>query len=142
MLQNIIKGTNIEQLISLNFWFRNPGAASLEEFIFILAASTIITLLGVLVLVYNRRVVGTYPPKNKILKLGGIGLVGFGFSGAVFSLFRWQGIDFLGVRFILLVIFLTGVAWAIILLYLYRKNVPDQVVRYEANLIKRKYLSR
>jgi len=141
-IQSITKGLKSTQFLQPNFWFRNPGAASLDEAIFILTLFVIIFLLGVLILIYNRWQVGIYPPKNKILKPGGIGLISFGSTGLVFSLFRWQGIDFLGVRFILLAVFLASLAWTVFFLFLYLKKVPEQAVEYETRLIKKKYLSK
>lgn len=142
MFQNIIKDINMEQIIKIEFWFRNPGPAVLAELIFWLTIFSLTTLGGITLLLYNRFKIGHYPPKNKILKPTGIGLVTIGVFGEVFSLFRWQGIDFLGVRAILLVIFLVAMSWSVFFVFLYRRRVPNKSVAYEARAIKKKYLAK
>ena len=142
MFHNIIKDINIEQIIRMDFWFRNPGPASLGELVFWLTLFSFTFILGISILIYNRFRIGHYHPKNKILKLTGIGLVIIGAFGEVFSLFRWQGIDFLGVRAILLFIFLAAISWGVFFVFLYRKRVPNQSVEYEARAIKKKYLAK
>lgn len=142
MFNNIIKGINIEQIIQIEFWFHNPGPASLGELIFWLTVFSSTALVGFLILLYNRYKIGYYPPKNKIFKPVGIGLVIIGAFGEVFSLFRWQGIDFLGVRAILLLIFVAVLSWSIFFVLIYRKRVPSQSMAYEARAIKKKYLSK
>jgi len=93
-------------------------------------------------LLNNRFKIGHYPPKNKIFKPAGIVLIIIGASGGVFSLFRWQGIDFLGVRAPLLLIFIAALSWSVYIFFLYRARVPNQSVDYEARAIKKKYLAK
>lgn len=138
----MLKDINIEQIVGIDFWFRNPGLASLGELIFWLATFSFIGLFGVTMLLYNRFKIGRYPPKNRILKPAGIGLIIIGALGEAFSLFRWQGIDFLGVRAILLFIFIAAIAWSVYFFILYLRRVPNQSVDYEARAIKKKYLAK
>lgn len=142
MFHNIIKDINIEQIIRIDFWFRNPGPASLGELVFWLTLFSFTFIFGISILLHNRFRIGHYPPKNKILKPTGIGLVIIGAFGEVFSLFRWQGIVFLGVRAILLFIFLAAISWGVFFVFLYRKRVSNQSVEYEARAIKKKYLAK
>lgn len=142
MFQNIFNGINIEQFVNLEFWFRNSGLASVVELIFWLSIFFIIVTTGIFGLLYNRFIVGRYPPKNRIFKPVAIGLIVIGFVGVVFSSFRWQGIDFLGVRAFLLVTIVAAVVWTALFYNLYRKKTPDESVKYEAGLLKQKYLSK
>ena len=120
----MLKDINIEQIIGTEFWFRNPGLASLPEILFWLSLFSLITIIGIAILLYNRYKIGHYPPKNKIFKPAGIVLIVIGAFGEVFSLFRWQGIDFLGVRAILLLIFIAALSWGVYIFFLYRARVP------------------
>ena len=141
MFQNITKVINIEQIISVEFWFRNPGLASAAELTIWLALFSLVILLGISILLFNKIKIGHYPPKNKILKPAGIGLILTGPTGVIFSLLRWQGIDFLGVRAILLIIFIVAIGWILTFSYLYCKKIPEASIKYEAKQIKKKYLS-
>lgn len=142
MFQSIIKGINIQQIIGLEFWFRNSELASVAELIFWLSIFFIIITTGIFVLLYNRFGVGHYPPKNRIFKPAAIGLIVIGFVGVVFSSFRWQGIDFLGARVFLLVTIVAAIVWVAIFYNLYRKKIPDESVKYEAGILKQRYLSK
>ena len=142
MFQSIFKGVNIQQIIGLEFWFSNGGLASVAELIFWLSNLFTIIAAGIFGLLYNRFVIGHYPPKNRIFKPAAIGLIVIGFGGVVFSSFRWQGIDFLGVRVFLLVTIVAAIVWAAIFYNLYRKKIPDESVKYEAGILKQKYLSK
>ena len=142
MFQNIIKDINIEQFIQVEFWFRNPGPASLGEFIFWLTLFSATFLFGISIFIFNKFKIGHYPPKNRILNPAGIGLIITGIFGEIFSLFRWQGIDFLGVRAVLLLILIASFFWISYIFFLYRHRVPNQSIDYEARAIKKKYLGK
>ncbi|MEX0621951.1 MAG: hypothetical protein WD187_03110 [Candidatus Woykebacteria bacterium] len=124
------------------FWLRNPGVGSISELILLLGIFFVIVVLGIAFLVYNRIVVGHYPPKNKIFRPLAVGLLILGSLGAIFSLFRWQGIDFLGVRAFELVFVLISAGWVAFFLDQYRRNIPQQSIEYEAKMIKKKYLAK
>jgi hypothetical protein len=138
---NIIKGITSIQIFKFDFWFQSNPTDLISFFVtFIIFLG--VTFFGVGVLVYNRWKIGNYPPKNKILKPFGIGLVITGAFGLFFSVLNWQGVSFLGVRFFLLGIFLVGVVWFLFSLALLKRKAPDQVVKYETGLIKRRYFSK
>ena len=137
----MLKNINIEHFFGLEFWFRNAGPASLGETAFWLIVFLATIALGTLGLLYNRLVIGRYPPKNKILKPAAIGPIISGGVGVIFVSFRWQGIDFLGARAFLLLIFIASLVWVATFVYRYRKKIPDESIKYEAGLIKQKYLS-
>jgi hypothetical protein len=142
MIQNILNSIDVLQLFRLEFWFRNPGSASVSEFAFWLVVFIATILLGVLIFLFNKVRIGYYPPKNKILKPASAGFLIIGAVGIMFSLFRWQTIDFLGVRAPLLLTIIAALAWGAFFLYSYRKKVPDQSVKYETIRLKQKYLAR
>jgi fatty acid desaturase len=124
------------------FWFSNTGPANLAEILIIAALFGLIFITGVALLSYNRWKIGSYPPKNKIFKFLGSGPVYTGLFGFIFLFFRWLGIDFLGARFFPLIIVVISAVWVLFFAYLYRKKVPDEVIRYETKLVKKKYLSK
>ncbi|HEX7456384.1 MAG TPA: hypothetical protein VF303_02870 [Candidatus Nanoarchaeia archaeon] len=140
-IHNIIKGIIGIQILQIDYWFRSKPD-TLQGVLLPTIVFFLIFLVGFILIIYNQRGIGYYPPKNRIFKPAGIGLIIMGLAGAAFTFFTWQGVSFLGVRAFLLVIFLASVAWASYSLYLYRKKVPEQVVRYEASLIKQKYFSK
>ena len=137
----MLKNINILQFLTFEFWFRNAGPASLGETAFWLVVFFLTIASGILALFYNRFVIGRYPPKNKILKPAAIGPIISGGVGVIFVSFRWQGIDFLGARAFLLLIFIASLVWVATFVYRYRKKIPDESIKYEAGLIKQKYLS-
>ena len=139
---NIIKSILSIQQLHFNYWFRNPGPASLKDVLPLFVFFTLTILAGVTLLVYNRWRIGRYPPKNKIFRPAGIGLVILGISGVGFTFMRSQGITFLGVRFFLLIFVLATLVWILYFSYLYRKKMPAEVVKYEAKSLKQKYLQR
>jgi len=141
---NIIKDIISIQIIQPAFWFRNQGAASFlsVEILSCLIFFGTVFLLGVFVLVFNRWRIKNYPPKNKIFGPAGAGLLAFGIAGVIFTLIRSQGVSFLGARFFLLVIGLVSVAWAFYFLRRYFRDLPAQIVKYEAGALKKKYLSK
>ena len=136
---NIIKGITSLQFFQVEYWFRSESA-TLQGVLLPAITFLLIFLSGIILIIYNQRRIGHYPPKNKILKPAGIGLIISGITGAAFTFFTWQGVSFLGVRAFLLVIFMASIAWVVFNLNLYRKKVPEQSVKYEAGLIKQKYL--
>jgi len=135
MLNNI---SNLK-FLDLNFWFRNQGVDSLIEISIWSVVFVILALVGMAVLLYNSFVVRIYPPKNKILKPAGIGLIAISVMGQFFALFNWQGIDFLGVRAFEVVFILTGLAWTGFFFWKYSREVTRESIKYEARLIKKKY---
>jgi len=137
----MLKNINIAQFFGLGFWFRNAGPASYSETAFWLVVFLLTIASGIMGLLYNRFVIGRYPPKNKILKPAAIGPITGGAVGVIFVSFRWQGIDFLGARAFLLLIFIASLVWVATFVYRYRKKIPDESIKYEAGLIKQKYLS-
>ncbi|OGY26525.1 MAG: hypothetical protein A2Z24_00175 [Candidatus Woykebacteria bacterium RBG_16_44_10] len=138
----MLKNINIPQFLTLEFWFRNAGPASLGETGFWLIVFLLTIASGIMGLLYNRCVIHHYPPKNRILKPAAIGLIVSGGVGVIFSSFHWQGINFLGARAFLLLIFIASLVWTAVFVYLYRKKIPGQSIKYEAGLIKQKYLSK
>jgi hypothetical protein len=138
---NIIKGITSTQIFQFGFWFHS-APTSLASVLLPFVVFVSITLFGISIIFYNRWKVGKYPPKNKIFKPLAAGLIIIGIFGLVFTALNWQGISFLGVRIFLLAIFLAALAWFIFFLYLLKKKVPDQTVRYETGLIKRRYFSK
>ena len=125
--------------INIDFWFQNQGVDSLIEISIWSVVFVILALVGMAVLLYNSFVVRIYPPKNKILKPVGIGLIVISVTGQFFALFNWQGIDFLGVRAFEIVFILTGLAWMGFFFWKYSHEVTRESIKYEARLIKKKY---
>ena len=144
ILLNIIKGIEKIQILQPAFWFRNPGATSLTsvEISTYLVFFGLVFLIGISILVVDRWRIKNYPPKNRILRPAGWGLFGFGLTGIIFTLIRSQGVTFLGVRFFPAAFALASIIWAVYFLCRYFKNLPAEVVKYEAKALKRKYLGR
>ncbi len=138
---NIIKGITSIQIFQFDFWF-HPAPTSLIEAVLPFVVFVLITFLGVGALFYNQWKVGKYPPKNRIFKPLATGLIIIGIFGLIFTALNWQGISFLGMRIFLLAPFLAAVAWFLFFLRLLKKEVPDQVVKYETRLIKRRYFTK
>jgi hypothetical protein len=143
-LTNIIKDIISIQIIQPAFWFRNQGAASFlsVEILGCLIFFGMVFLLGVFILAFNRWRFKNYPPKNKIFGPVGAGLLGFGVAGIVFTLIRSQGVSFLGARIFLLVFTLASIVWALYFIRRYFRDLPAQIVKYEAGALKKKYLSK
>jgi len=140
-ITNIIKGITSVQQLHFNYWFRNPGPAGFKDVLPPLVFFVLIIIAGIAMLVYNRWRVGRYPPKNRIFTPAGVGLIILGISGVAFTLMRSQGITFLGVRFFLLAHLIAVAALFLYFLYQYKKRLPSEAVKYEADALKRKYLS-
>ncbi len=138
---NIIKGIKSIQIFQFEFWFRS-APTSLVGVVLPFVVFVLIIFGGISIFFYNRWKVGKYPPKNKIFKPLATGLIIIGIFGLLFTALNWQGISFLGVRILLLALFLAAVAWFLFFLRLLKKKVPDQVVRYETGLIKRRYFTK
>jgi|SRR3990167_6103039 len=130
------------KFLEYSFWFHKADPDSLIEIGFLFFIFGIVFLLGIGVTVYNKQVIKTYPPKNKILKPAGIGVVYLGLAGFLLIIFRYLGADFLGIRFFPLLLFLTTIAWGFYFTYKYRKNVSKDSILYEAELVKKKYLGK
>lgn len=140
--QNITNNIRSFLESQLSFWFRNPGPASLAELLIIIFIFSFIVILGATSLIYNRWKIGDYRPKNKIVKPAGVGLVYIGLSGLITTLFRWQGIDFMGARFFPLLFFTFAIVWIGFFAYLYQSALPTEIIKYEAGLVKKKYLTK
>jgi len=132
---------NIVHILRFEFWFRS-SPNQIEQMILPVILFTLIFLIGFAAIFYNQKIIGNYPPKNKIFKPAAIGLIILGLTGLVFCLLTWQGISFLGVRFFLLVIFLLALFWSVAFIYLYQKRVAKEIIKYETRLIKQKYFKK
>ena len=141
MINSILNSVNKIQILQLGFWFHSDSR-SLTEASVTLGIFSLLVVIGIFLLLYNRRRIGNYPPKNNLIKPAGIGIIVFGVAGLVFSLFNWQGIAFLGVRLTLLVIFVTSLGWGSYFLYLYQTKLRQETIRYEARIIKRRYFTK
>jgi len=141
---NIIKGIVSIQILQPTFWFRNPGAASFTsiEILSCLGFFSLVFLVGIVTLFINRWKIRNYPPKNQIFQPAGWGLFGIGLSGIFFTLIRSQGVSFLGARFFLLLFAVASFAWAGYFLRRYFKELPAEIVSYEAKELKKKYLKK
>lgn len=141
---SIIKGITSIQLLQLSYWFHNPGPVDFmaRGVLIPLLLFALIIFIGIGMLLYNKFKIGRYPPKNIIFKDCGIGLLIIGISGEVFTLMRSQGINFLGVRFFLLANLLLALGFAAYYLRLYLKRLPAEILKYEANALKKKYLAK
>ncbi len=137
----MIKGITSIQIFQFEFWFHS-APTSLVEAALPFVVFVLVTFGGISIIFYNRWKVGKYPPKNKIFKPLATGLITIGIFGLVFTALNWQGISFLGARILLLALFLVAVAWFLLFLRLLKKKVPDQVVKYETGLIKRRYFTK
>ena len=130
------------KFLEYSFWFHKADTASVLEIGFLFFIFGLVFLLGMGITFYNKWVIKTYPPKNKILKPAGIGFVYSGLAGFLLIIFRYLGADFLGIRFFQLLLFLTTASWGFYFTYKYRKNVTKDSILYEAELVKKKYLSK
>jgi hypothetical protein len=127
---NVIKDITSIQIFQFEFWFRsNP--TNLIAFLVTFVVFSAIVLFGASILIYNR-----------IFKSLATGLIIAGIFGQIFTALNWQGVSFLGVRFFLLITFLAALGWSLFSLFLLRRKVPDQAVKYETGLIKRRYFSK
>lgn len=138
-IQSMLNNISNLKFLDLNFWFRNQGVDSLLEISIWSVVFLILACTGIATLIYNSFVVKTYPPKNKILKPAGIGLIVISVAGQFFALFNWQGIDFLGVRAFEILFILSGLAWMGFFFWKYNREVTRESIKYEARLIKKKY---
>lgn len=127
------------EFIKAQYWFTNHDPSPTSEFALWTAIFVALALIGLTVVIFNYFFVREYPPKNKILKPLGFGILGFALAGEIFTLFNWQGIDFLGVRFFEAAILIIGLFFASFLVYQYFKTVPKESIKYETAKIKKKY---
>lgn len=129
-------------MLNFSFWFNNPGIASRMELAVLLLLFGAVFLLGVGIILYNKWLVKKYPPKNKILWPAGNGLLYLGLAGFLFTAFRYLGASFLSVRFFPLLIMIISAGWFLYFVRAYIKNVPGDSLKYEADLVKKKYLDK
>jgi len=128
----------IKQFFTPSYLFNlNPG----HQFAYLLPLSIIFGffLVGGAILVFLARRLSNVVYKKFLSRVYNL-LFTIGFVGFLLIFFRYENIYFLSARFWLIVLFITGAIWAIIIFYYGIKKLPQEVQRYQEMLRKEKYL--
>lgn len=133
------KGLFNSRFLGLDYWFSTPDPANFGQLTLLEGVSTI-ALLVVLGLFAFKLFSKINPPQNKFLNKAMVYLLAFGPLGWLLVFFRYLGIVSLSVRFLWLV-WLASLLLVIGFLVRYCfKVLPSEEAKYQAYLLKKKYL--
>jgi len=140
ILSSITNNVASIQQLQVGYWFGVQQAPNLQSTLPVISFFAIAFLLGAATFFYNRLIIRQYEPKNRVLQPFSIGLIVLGLSGAGFTFLRYLRVSFLGTRFFIAVFVIIILVWSSYFIYLWRKKVPSEIIKYETRIVKKRYL--